>query len=279
MLLDCCSVPCKVPVDSVTGASTCHSVQGSLTLYTGPDSNQNYLPLTSSILREIRSAMDEDLYVSGSIQKTIFTGQRGMVLPPPSPETAENPIQETLPQDTNSRSSALVASLLLALILLLVATIVLVLFLVRKGKKNIKFLKDISTSSEEGGLDGADETPPHSSSDGSFPCLEDQEQSYGNVLETKITVVSFVQPEKQDDEGSSVPDEGYLKSTLALARSLPTELVDFSYRTYDGDSGDDEIASAASSSHGGLHLVDEDEDDTVFESLRKVTEIDFSDIP
>jgi len=258
------AVSCTAPVTSVSGASTCHAMEGSLTLFTGPNSDGNFLRLTSGVIREVRSGMDLDLYVSGNVNKVKFMGQRGIFLPP-TPDTVLAPDDSS--SDKESRSTAIVASLLSVLLLLLVATVVFVLFLVRKGKNNIKYLEDISTSDEEGMTTDEDENPKQA----------DQEQCVEGKMEQKSTDSSNVQREKFKCEHVSEPEVEYLRGTLALARSLSTEPVDFSYQTYELDGSDDTLSSAASSSQGGLHLVDEDEDDTVVESLRRVTEIDFSD--
>jgi hypothetical protein len=241
-------------VASVSRDSTCNSVEGSLTLFTGPNSDENFLRLTGGILREIQSAMDQDLYVSGSIDKVNFMGQKGIFLPPtPDPVKARNQVDS--PNGDKSGSTAIIA------LILLVTTVVFVVFLVRKGKNNIKCLEDISTSDDDGMSTEEDENPKQTRIDRYFPCVEGHKQSMGAKIEPRIA--------------AKEPEEEYLRRTLALARSLSTEPIDFSYHTYEGDGSDDVLSSAASSSQGGLHLVD-DEDDNVFESLRRVTEIDFS---
>lgn len=65
------------PVErSVAETSECRPVQGQVSLVLENDTDASELALASGILRYIRSAMNDDIWTLGDVQKVIFMGQR-----------------------------------------------------------------------------------------------------------------------------------------------------------------------------------------------------------
>jgi hypothetical protein len=121
----------------VTANSSCQPIQGQLTLHLdGFDDGT----VVSGVLREIRSAMKQDVYVAGGIQKVIFMGQRAV-------EVSGGHSVVVTADDTNDNAHSTTTKRLLAASgVLFLGVLIIAMAVIFKGRRrnNKKALLEIS---------------------------------------------------------------------------------------------------------------------------------------